>query len=165
MTLRHQELVKAGKKPPASGTIVVNGDAKLSAAVKAAYAESRRHDAFQLNAYQGDDKEVIAGLMTLVERGIPVWEKIAKNPGEAVEDKELEALAGACQDAQNHELGLTARQVVIARRKGYAPVDHPFLTTSLTRLAPGKPADQLLKRLAGGELVLRQLIATEGGKR
>jgi hypothetical protein len=143
----------------------VNGDSKPSAEVKAAYVKSRRHDPFQLKAYQGDDEKVIAGFMALAKHGMPVWKKIAKDPSTQVDDKELEQLAGACQDAQNHELALTARQVVIARRKGYAPADHPFITASLTSLAPGKPTEQLLKKLAEGELAVRQIIAPENEKR
>lgn len=161
MSLFHQDLIKSGKKPPPADSVIVNDDSKMPAEVKAAYSRARRHDPFQFKAYQGDEKEVIVGLFALIERGLPVWKKIANDPDNRVEDKDLEQLAKALQQAQNHELALAARQIVVARRKRYAPSDHPFLTTSLTTLAPGKATEELLKKLPDGELVLRRLIAPE----
>jgi len=78
-----------------------------------------------------------------------------------VADDVLEKLADSLQNANQHELALATRQILVSRRSSYAPADHPFITKSLQKLAPGKPTDETLERLAGGKLAFRQLIAPE----
>jgi hypothetical protein len=162
LSLYDQQLIAAGEKPPAPETIIVNGGGpKHSPAVKAEYAKARKHDPFQLKAYQGDDREVINGFLALLRKGMPVWKKIARNDGGTVEDEELAQLASACQEANNHELAITARQILVARRGRYDAADHPFITTSLRKLAPGDQIEQVLARLSGTKLNLRELVAPE----
>ncbi len=164
-TIYVQSLVAAGEKPPAPGTVIVNGKQELPAKTKAAYAKARHHEPLQYTAYQGDDKAVIDGIRALVARGLPVWQKLAKEPEKRVDDKTLQEFAEACQEAGIHELGLATRQVMVARRGRYAPSDHPYFTASLGKLAPGEQTDALLKRLATGVLNLRQLVVPEKEKR
>jgi tetratricopeptide (TPR) repeat protein len=164
-TIYAQSLVAAGEKPPAPGTVIVNGKGKLSAKTGAAYAKARHHDPLQYMAYQGGEKAVIDGFRALAAKGLPVWQKLAKEPEKRVDDRALQDFAEACQAAGIHELGLAARQVMVARRGSYAPSDHPYLTASLRKLAPGEQTDALLKRLATGVLSLRQLVAPEEEKR
>jgi len=108
---------------------------------------------------------VIDGIRALVARGLPVWQKLAKEPEKRVDDKALQDFAEACQEAGIYELGLATRQVMVARRGRYAPSDHPYFTTSLGKLAPGEQTDALLKRLATGVLNLRQLVVPEKDKK
>jgi uncharacterized protein (TIGR03067 family) len=161
LTLYHQQLTAAGEKPPAPDAVLVNKGMKHSPAVRDAYAKARRHDPFQVKAYQGEDREVIRGFLALARKGLPAWQKLVKKADGQVEDEVLEQLAGACQEARNHELALLTRQILVARRGGYAPADHPFISTSLRELAPGKQTEEVLKRLAGGPLRLRQLVVPE----
>jgi tetratricopeptide (TPR) repeat protein len=156
LSLYCQQLVAAGEKPPRE-EITVNSGRKAAPEVTAAYARARQHDPFQIKAYQGDDQEVIRGFLALAKKGMPAWEKVAK--GGAVADDVLDDLSAACQEANNHELALAARQILVARRNSYAPTDHPFITASLRKLVPGKQTEEVLKRLAGGQLELRQLVA------
>jgi tetratricopeptide (TPR) repeat protein len=161
-TLYFQQLIAAGEKLPAPDSIEVNTGRSPSPAVAAAYAESRKHDPFQLKAYQGADPVAIRGFLALAEKGMPAWQQIARQVDRPAKDAVLEQLAAACQEANNDELALTIRQVLVARRKDFAPVDHPFISTSLRKLAPGKQTEQTLKRLGGsGKLELRQLVAPE----
>jgi hypothetical protein len=129
--------------------------------VKAAYAKARKHDPFQLNAYQGDDQEVIRGFIAMAKKGLPAAKKLADGPAKGSITELLEQLCDACQEAGDHELALAARQILIARRGRYAPDDHPFFSKSLRKLAPGKQTEELLKRLAGSRIVARQLSAEE----
>lgn len=163
-TLAMQKLVAAGEKPPPPGTVIVNSGKKNPPEVDAAFAKARRHDPFQINAYQGDDPQVIRGTLALAKKGLPFWQQLVRNRQQQVDDQTLAKLAEACQEAGVHELALASRQVMVARRSGYAPADHPFITTSLRKLAPGPQTDEVLKRLAGGKLSLRQLIAAEESK-
>jgi tetratricopeptide (TPR) repeat protein len=120
---------------------------------------SRRHDPLRWEAYQGSDPESSAVLGALKRRVLPAWDKI--KAGSRVEDDVLLQFADGCQQAGIHDLALVARQIVIARRGRYAPADHPFISTSLRKLAPGEKAEIVLKRLAGEKLQLRQLVKPE----
>jgi tetratricopeptide (TPR) repeat protein len=164
-TIFTQSLVAAGEKPPAAGAVIVNKKLELPAKAKAAYAKSRYHDPLEYMAYQGDEKPVIDGLRVLLEKGLPVWQKLAKEPETRIDYMALQDFSNACQEAGIDELGLVVRQVMVARRGRYAPSDHPYFTTSLRKLAPGKQTDALLKRLATGVLSVKQLVVPEEEKR
>jgi hypothetical protein len=56
---------------------------------------------------------------------------------------------------------LVTRQILVARRKSYAPADHPFISTSLRKLVPGKQTEEVLQRLSTGKLSVRQLVVPE----
>jgi tetratricopeptide (TPR) repeat protein len=159
-TIFVESFVAAGKKPPAAG-VIVNGKQNLPAKSQEAYSKARKHDPLQYMAYQGDEKPVIDGFLVLIKLGMPVWQQLAADPEQKIDDQALQDFAKACQVAGIHELGLVARQIIVARRGRYAPADHPYLTTSLRQLAPDERTEALLKRLATGELQLRQLVAPE----
>lgn len=137
--------------------VEVNNGKKNPPEVDSAFAKAPRHDPFQMMAYQGDNKEVIQGFLVLTKRGKP----LVKDWKTQVNDEVIEQLASACQEAGIHELALLTRQVLVARRVNYAPADHPFITRSLTKLAPGETTEGVLKRLAKGTLKLRQLVEPE----
>jgi tetratricopeptide (TPR) repeat protein len=123
-----------------------------------AFANARRHDPFQTAAYQGSNQDLIHGMMSLVKDGMPVWKKMTENSDKMVEDESVQQFAQACQDAGIHDLALALRQVLVARRGRYDPSDHPFITTSLHKLAPGVPTETALKQLAGQSMEARQLV-------
>jgi tetratricopeptide (TPR) repeat protein len=160
-----QALVAVGEKPPAQGAVIINGKRELPAKTVAAYAKARQHDPMQFMAYQGGDKAVIDGFIALTKKGLPVWQKLAKEPESRVDSQALQDFAEACQEAGIHDLGLAARQILVARRGRYAPTDHPYFTSSLKKLAPGEQTDALLKRLATGTLNVRQLVVPEKERR
>jgi hypothetical protein len=159
LSMHHRQLKAAGLKP---ATIVNPKDEryKQSAEVKGAYAQARQHDPFQWNAWQGDDPEVIHGFMAFAKEGMRAWQPIATDRKKQVPDATMKSLADALQEAGVHELAVVARQIFVARRGRYDPKDHPFLTTSLRKLAPGEPVETTLKLLNGGELAVRQIVAT-----
>ena len=159
-TLREQKMVQAGQKKLPPNTIVENGP-QNAPEVEAAFARSRKYDPLQWKAYQGSDPEALKALFPLAKKGMPAWQKLIKNVKQKQKDEVLEDLAAALQEAGIHDLALATRQILVARRKTYAPADHPFITTSLRKLAPGKQTEQILKRLATGVLELRQIIPPE----
>lgn len=158
LTLFALQLQASGEEVPDTASVRINEGPKLSAEVQAAYAAARKHDPFQFRAWQGDDKQVIAGLMALVQKGMPAWKQV-QNADRLAGNATLEELAEALQDAGTHDLALVIRQILVARRGRYEPADHPFITTSLQQLAPGDSTDAVLKRLWDGPVVARQIIA------
>jgi tetratricopeptide (TPR) repeat protein len=164
LSLMTKEIVAKGQKPPPPDRIflTIRIKKKSSPKVEAAFAKARRHDPFRFRAYQGTDKDVLRGFVSLLKKGLPIWNKLLKNRKQQLDDDALIQLASACQDAGNHELALSIRQIIVARRKGFDPEDHPFISKSLRELAPGKKTEKVLVRLAGDEkLRLRQLIIPE----
>ncbi len=161
-SLYFQELIAAGAPLPAPNSVQVNAGHPISPAVAAEYARCRRHDAFQLNAYSGNDPQVIRGFLALAEKGLPAWRKIVAHINQPAADDVLEELAVACQQANDDELALTIRQVLVARTgQGFAQSDYPFISTSLRKLAPGNQTERVLKRLAGPAIEVRQLVPPE----
>lgn len=131
-----------------------------SAEVLAAFGESRRHDPLNYRAYQGRSADALPKLKALAAID-PIWKKIAAKRLEPIDDKELSKFCEGCQTAEIDELALEARQVLVARRGRFDPVDHPFIAASLRRLAPGPETERILAKLAGSKVRLRQLIAPE----
>ena len=128
------------------------------------FAESRRHNPFMINAYQGKAPNVRERILAIIaaEKGIKaVRDKGAKNPAGA---DELILLSNQFQKAEQDELALVVRQMAVIRRGGFRPADHPFLTRSLQRLALGPITDDVLARLAGPAMVLRRLVEPEADK-
>jgi len=153
-------LKKAGKKLPKEG-VNVNPGEKLDAEVDASYARARRHDPLQVMAYQGDDQDVIGGYFALTKMGLPAWQKLRRANGDRVPDRVLMEICAPFQKAGAHDLALTGVAILAARRGRYNPDDHPFIEASLKKLAPGDEAEAILKKLAGKELAVRQLVAPE----
>jgi tetratricopeptide (TPR) repeat protein len=168
-TLRVQELIAAGERPelPGPGQMIVrtNSDVdvrvKFSPEVKAVYAQCRRYSPFMDTAYQGDDQDVIQGLLAVTGKIVPAMKSIGQGRDRATVDRAFQQLAEGCQEANVHDLALVARQILVARRGQYDRSDHPFITTSLRKLVPGPETEAILERLAGGATVFHRLIATE----
>jgi luciferase family oxidoreductase group 1 len=57
---------------------------------------------------------------------MPAWQKLIAGRQKQVDETILEDLGVSCQEAGNHELALTIRQMQVARRGRYLPADHPF---------------------------------------
>jgi tetratricopeptide (TPR) repeat protein len=154
------ELKTGGKAtPPDTAVVAANTGRKNPPEVVAAFAAARRHDPLQIAAYQGSDPDVIRGFMALGKQGKPAWDRLAQTREPVVEDQWIHQAAAAFQEAGIHDLALVLRQVLVARRGSYRPEDHPFIAASLRKLAPGKETEAVLKRLAGGRLAVRQLVA------
>jgi tetratricopeptide (TPR) repeat protein len=169
-TLRTKLETESGKKPRSDGIETYSDkeaeEAKVDALVNtpqvvAAFAKARQHDPLQYMAYQGGDQEVIQGFLAMQKKILPAIKKLDAKPELAVAYKYLTQLAEGYQEANQHELALLARQSMVAFRGRYEPADHPFITKSLQKIAPGPETDATLKRLAGRELAFRQLVAVE----
>ena len=163
LTLYQQQRKAAGAAALANTEtkIQINSGLPQSPEVQAEYALARRHDPFQFRAWQGTDQNVIQGLVVLLEKGMPAWEKLMETRPRPVSDETLEQLAAALQESGTHDLALVTRQVLIARRGRYDRPDHPFMAASLKKLAPGDEIDALLDRLWSGPLKARQLVVPE----
>jgi tetratricopeptide (TPR) repeat protein len=163
LTLYQQQRKAAGAAALANSEtkIQINSGLPQSPEVQAEYALARRHDPFQFRAWQGTDQNVIQGLVVLLEKGMPAWEKLMETRPRPVSDETLEQLAAALQESGTHDLALVTRQVLIARRGRYDRPDHPFMAASLKKLAPGDEIDALLDRLWSGPLKARQLVVPE----
>jgi hypothetical protein len=159
LTLREVERAAAGEKPIEPDKLIINAGIENSPEVDAAFAKARKHDPFQIKAYQGKDQAVIRGFMAMVKTGLPAWRRIVSDRKSKVDDAVLIEFAGACQDARIDELALAVRQVCVARRGRYKSEDHPFITTSLKRLAPGKETDETLERLKAEKLELWRIVS------
>jgi hypothetical protein len=129
-------------------------------AVLDAFERARSHDPFQLGAYQGEPNVAGPRLTALREKVLPVWQKLNK-PGAHISDAELLTFSEGCQHAGIDELALVARQLVVIHRGRYRPDDHPFITKSLRRVAPGDETEAALRGLAGSKLKFRRLVEPE----
>jgi tetratricopeptide (TPR) repeat protein len=110
-------------------------------------ARSREVDPFQFHAWQGTVKD-IPGLKEMW-MAQPLWEKSQKDLNYRMTDEELTKLADTLQLAQVDDLALVTRQMLVQHRGRYAPEDHPFISRSLRRLAPGDRTEATLAKLAG----------------
>lgn len=159
-SLRQQQTVAAGKKKLPLNKIIVNAP-QNPPEIDAAFAKARKYDPFQFMAYQGTDPEVIRGLLALSKKGLPAWQNVKTHLHQQVDDQVLEDLAEACQIANSHDLALVTRQILVARNKRYSPLDHPFFTTSLRKLAPGQQVEDILQRLDTGTIKAKQIVIPE----
>jgi tetratricopeptide (TPR) repeat protein len=128
-----------------------------------AFAQARRFQPMQRAAWQGETKDV-PGLQAMHVDVLSLWEKSLESLDYRMSDKELERFCAVLQEAQLDDLALISRQVLIQRRGNYAPADHPFITTSLRRLVPGKETEATLAKLNGNPFSVIQLYTpkTEG---
>jgi hypothetical protein len=167
-TLRIQQLIAAGEPPdtPEGDKITLRVDnpvdlkVKHSSEVIDAFAKSRRYDPFLYEAYQGKDQELILGHFVL-ERSILPALKLSEAHDAGAVDQALQFLAESCQGIGIHDFALIARQIIVARRGRYHFVDHPFIVTSLRKLAPGPDTEAVLERLAGGNTAFYRFVASE----
>lgn len=165
--------IDAGLQPRGDGALILPKDSKTdkdavtkkivqTPAIVEAYAKARQHDPFQVNAYQGADQEVIQGFLAMQKKILPAIKNLKGQPEIGVAYQNIKQLAEGFQEANQHELALLARQVMVSYRGRYEPSDHPFITTSLRKIAPGAETEATLKRLAGsGGIAFRQLVQIE----
>ncbi len=161
LTFRQQAWQAAGFAPDAKTGVIINEKRLMPKQTVAAFARARKHDPFQWKAYQGDDKEILAGFRPFLDKGMRNWEKVSAANFKLVGDEVMAGLSEGLQAGHCHDLALLARQIVVARRGQYVPEDHPFLCASLRKLAPGDGTEELLKRLGGTALKMRQLVPPE----
>ncbi|HEX8296490.1 MAG TPA: hypothetical protein VF593_09335 [Chthoniobacteraceae bacterium] len=159
-TLRMKAIAEAGKPLPSSEAPRMQAPAIDPPQTRDAFSAARRHDPFQIMAYQGDEPEMLAGLMALVRTGLPAWEAIRRHPDTPVSREQLRDLAEACRTAGIDEYALALRQLLVARAKRYQSADEEFLSACLQRLAPGVSIQRTLLRLSSDPLNLaRQIVA------
>lgn len=161
--LRAKAWVAAGKEPPPLGETLVNPKKgpEEPAEVADRFALARRHDPFQISAYQGSDPEILKGLLALAQGGMRDWDELQRQLrpkwNAPVDDELLGRIASSCQVTGNHELALTIRRVLVIRRGRFDAEDHPFISASLRGLVPGVQTERTLKRLAGEEIELKRI--------
>ena len=164
-SIRIRAYVKAGRPVPENGQFIINGnDADLPEEkdVAADFAQARLHDPFQFNAYQGSDKKVIASILPLHEKIRPVWEQVMQDATKPLDDGTLLKLAEGCHEVGIHDYALVTRQILIARRKRYAPEDHPIISEHLRALAAGPVVERTIKQLAGEKMRGLMFVPPEG---
>jgi tetratricopeptide (TPR) repeat protein len=151
-TLRTQAAIARGEPVGKQGEVKVNGTFNDSPEVTAAFAQSRRHDPLQFMAYQGKDPEVIKAFLAMAKTVRPAWKTLREKGISAEEEYHaLKDLSEGFSEAGVHDLALFARQLMAARRNGYAPEDYPILVAGLRKLAPGEAIEAVLARLHGGK--------------
>ena len=159
-------LVKAGKPVPKNGTITFNDKTMDGFPEKpeivSSYARARQHDPLQAIAYQGD-KQFLQPLKVLLGKVNPVWDKLRGNVSQSLDDKDLAQLADGFHEAGVHEYALAAREMIIARRRKFAPEDHPILGEHLRALAPAAAIEQTIDLLAGESMEAKVFVLTEPG--
>ena len=128
-------------------------------------AESRRAQPFQWAAWQGAVKDV-PGMLNMHKVARPLWEKSLRDMKYVMTREELEQMSEVLQEAQVDDLALVTRQIFIVRQGRYMPTDHPFISKSLRRLAPGPQTEQTLKKLGGnkGMATVQLFVAPVPGK-
>jgi len=159
-------LVKAGKPVPKNGAMTMNDkifeELPERAAIEACYAQARQHDPLQMMAYQGGNQNW-KPLQALIGKVMPVWERLRANVSKSLDDKELAQLADGFHEAGLHEYALATREMMIARRKKFAPEDHPILSEHLRALAPTAAVEHTIAELAGESMAAGVLVAPERG--
>ena len=159
LTRGNQERIANGQTPlVANDKVRINEDPGFSNRVVELFATSRKHDPFAWRTYQGRDEKLIKSLRILVDIGMPIWAKMSKSRNADVPTKDLMMLAAVCQLTEIHELALVNVSLIIARRGRYAEEDHPFISKSLTALAPGPETQATLSRLAGSHFKACQIL-------
>lgn len=121
-----------------------------------AFAQSREIQPFQFHAWQGK-KTDIPGMVEMLTEMPGLWEPSLQNIKHVMKAEDLLKMSEILQLAEVDDLALVARQIYIVRRGRYMPEDHPFISKSLRRLAPGPQAEATLAKLAGAGLKLTQI--------
>lgn len=148
-TFREKALAIAGRAGAAAGSAALADPPETLAAL----ALARRHDPFQVMAYQGADQRVSRSFMPLLRKALPAWDAIRKRADPAKRET-IFALANACREAGIDEYALALRQLLVANVGRYQPEDHAFIAECLRRLAPGAPAESALALLASSTSVI-----------
>jgi tetratricopeptide (TPR) repeat protein len=159
-------LVKAGKPVPNNGTLTLNDKTMWELpereAIEASYARARQHDPLQVVAYQGK-KQNWKPLQALLGKTMPAWKSLRSNISKLLDDADLAQLADGFHEAELHEFAVATRDVMIARRKKFAPEDHPVLSEHLRALAANAAVEHTIAMLAGETMQAAVLVAPEPG--
>jgi len=142
-----QQYVAAGRKAPARSQLNLHSDLKPGPDAVAAFVRARSHDPLMLPAYQGNEEALGDVLLVLGRKVRPQWEAIAKDSVGEASDDALRVLASGLQEAGLHELAIAAKQVVVARERGFDESDRRFLVASLRQLVPENQAQAALQRV------------------
>ncbi len=142
-----QQYIAAGRKPPTRAQLNLHSELKPSTEVLAGFARARQHDPLLLPAYQGPEAQIGEALLVLGRKVRPFWEAVAKDSAGEAPDDTLRILGSGLQEAGLDELAVTARQVVVARERGYDDADRRFLAASLRKLLPEAGAEAAMRRL------------------
>lgn len=122
-----------------------------------AFAQSREFQPFQFAAWQGTKKD-IPGMEEMLIEMRELWEPSLKNINYVMKEEDLMKMSEILQLAEVDDLALVVRQICVVRRGRYAPEDHPFISKSLRRLAPGVQAEVTLAKLSGAGLQTTQIF-------
>jgi len=153
-----QQYTGAGKPAPARVRLGLFSELRPSQEALASYARARQHDPLLILAYQAGDTAGTEVLVALGKKVRPVWEAIAKDSvGEAPDDV-MKLLSEGLQEAQVDEIAIAARQVLVAREKGYDARDRAFVAASVRRLVPGPTSDAVVKRIAAPKAEFLRVI-------
>jgi tetratricopeptide (TPR) repeat protein len=159
-------LVKAGKPVPKNGTLTLNDktleDLPERETIEACYAQARLHDPMQVVAYQGRN-ENWKPLQALLGKAMPVWQRMRADVSTSIDDEDLAQLTDGFHEAGLHEYALAARDVMVARRRKFAPEDHPILSEHLRALAANAAIEHTIGMLAGEAMHAAVLVAPEQG--
>jgi tetratricopeptide (TPR) repeat protein len=124
--------------------------------VRQAFELSREFQPFQFNAWQGSIKE-IPGMEEMLTQMPKLWNPSLKDLSYVMKPEALHQMSGILQLAEVDDLALVVRQICIIRRGRYSPEDHPFISKSLRRLAPGPQAEATITKLSGANMLTTQL--------
>lgn len=120
------------------------------------FAQSREIMPFQFHAWQGNTKD-IPGMEKMMIEMPQLWEPSLKDIRYVMKPEDLMKMSEILQLAEVDDLALVVRQICVVRRGRYAPEDHPFISKSLRRLAPGVQAEVTLAKLSGAGLETTQI--------
>ena len=138
------------------GTTLRMQDMKESTQVEQAFAQSREFQPFQFHAWQGK-KADIPGMEAMLTQMPALWQPSLKNIHYVMKTEDLMKMSEILQLAEVDDLALVVRQICVVRRGRYASEDHPFISKSLRRLAPGVQAETTLEKLSGAGLKTAQI--------
>lgn len=131
-------------------------DGEATDAVRQAFAQSREFQPFQFHAWQGK-KADIPGMVEMLAEMSGLWEPSLKDIKHVMKPEDLMKMSEILQLAEVDDLALVVRQICIVRRGRYMPEDHPFISKSLRRLAPGVQAEATIAKLAGAGMMTTQI--------
>lgn len=138
------------------GTTFLVRDKGSTDEVVEAFARSREFQPFQFHAWQGR-KADIPGMMEMLTQMSALWEPSLKDIKHVMKQEDLLKTSEILQLAEVDDLALVVRQIYIVRKGRYGPEDHPFISKSLRRLAPGLQAEATLKKLSGAGMMTIQI--------
>jgi hypothetical protein len=127
------------------------------------FANCRRLNPLNLAAHQGSYSPDVFLARQQVDQVIQLWNSNIKKKT-TIGDDILLRFSEGCQSAapiepRFHELALTARQVLVARKGKYDIQDYEFIARSLRELAPGDTTEETIRRLQDQSIELFQIAS------